>query len=90
MEFSTQHEQTLEWLLRDIDAAQDHVHLVFYIFGDDGVGRRVVEALERAAARGVACRVVADALGSRQFLRRLAPRLNRKGKRPTCEPGLRP
>jgi cardiolipin synthase len=79
VEFSTQHEQTLEWLLRDIDAAQDHVHLVFYIFGDDGVGRRVVEALERAAARGVACRVVADALGSRQFLRRLAPRLNRKG-----------
>ena len=79
LEFSIQHEQTLEWLLRDIDAAQKHVHLVFYIIGDDDVGRRVVEALERAAARGVACRVVADALGSRHFLRRLAPRLNGKG-----------
>ncbi len=65
VEFSTEHEQTLEWLLRDIDAAQHHVHLVFYIIGDDGVGLRVVEALERAATRGVACRVVADALGSR-------------------------
>jgi len=53
LEFSIQHEQTLEWLLRDIDAAQKHVHLVFYIIGDDDVGRRVVEALERAAARGV-------------------------------------
>lgn len=79
VEFSIQHEQTLEWLLRDIDAAQNHVHLVFYIIGDDGVGRRVVEALERAAARGVACRVVADSLGSRLFLRRLAPRLSSKG-----------
>jgi cardiolipin synthase len=79
VEFSIQHEQTLEWLLRDIDAARNHVHLVFYIIGDDCVGRRVVEALERAAARGVACRVVADALGSRLFLRRLAPRLSSKG-----------
>ena len=79
VEFSIQHEQTVEWLLRDIDAAKDHVHLVFYIIRNDGVGRSVVEALERASARGVACRVVADALGSRQFLRRLAPRLNRKG-----------
>ncbi len=79
VEFSTQHEQTLEWLLRDIDAAKHHVHLVFYIIGDDGVGHSVVEALERAAARGVACRVVADALGSRLFLRRLASRLNSKG-----------
>jgi cardiolipin synthase len=79
VEFSIQHEQTLESLLRDIDGAQNHVHLVFYIIGDDGVGRRVVEALERAAARGVACRVVADAMGSRVFLRRIAPRLNRQG-----------
>ena len=79
VEFSIQHEQTLEWLLRDIDAAQDHVHLVFYIIADDEVGRSVVAALERAAARGVTCRVVADALGSRQFLRRLAPRLNSRG-----------
>jgi cardiolipin synthase A/B len=79
IEFSVQHEQTLEWLVRDIDAAQHHVHLVFYIIGIDDVGRRVTEALERAAARGVACRVVADSLGSRQFLRKLAPQLNSKG-----------
>jgi cardiolipin synthase A/B len=79
VEFSVRHEQTLEWLLRDIDAAQRHVHLVFYIIGDDGVGGRVVEALQRATARGVACRVVADALGSRGFLRKFAPRLNSLG-----------
>ena len=81
VEFSIQHEQTLDWLVRDIDAATNHVHLVFYIIGTDGVAGRVVEALERAAARGVACRVVADARGSHQFLKRLAPRLRRAGVR---------
>ena len=39
----------------------------------------MAEALERAAARGVACRVLADAVGSRRFHRRLAPRLRRAG-----------
>src|SRR4029453_2015717 len=34
---------------------------------DDPVAGRVLEALERAAKRGVACRVLADALGSRTF-----------------------
>jgi cardiolipin synthase len=79
VDFSTQHEQTLDWLLADIDTARNHVHLVFYIIRDDGVGRRVAEALERAAARGVACRVVADALGSRPFFRSLADSMTAKG-----------
>jgi len=52
-------------LVADIDAARSHVHLLFYIIADDAVAGRVITALERAAARGVACRVLADALGSR-------------------------
>ena len=43
---------------RVVHAARNHVHLVFYIIRDDCVGRGVIEALERAAARGVSCRVV--------------------------------
>ncbi len=52
-------------LVADIDAAKDHVHVIFYIWLPDGNGLRVVEALKRAAARGVTCRVMADGLGSR-------------------------
>lgn len=52
-------------LVEDIDAAKDHVHLSFYIWLPDGNGLKVVEALKRAAARGVTCRVMADGLGSR-------------------------
>src|SRR6476646_496214 len=56
---------SVESLVADIDAAKDHVHLIFYIWLPDTNGLKVVEALNRAAARGVTCRVMADGLGSR-------------------------
>lgn len=59
----------IDRLVADIDAARDHVHLIFYIWLEDNNGLKVVEALKRAAARGVACRAMADALGSRAMIR---------------------
>jgi cardiolipin synthase len=56
-------------LVADIDAAKDHVHLLFYIWLPDHNGLKVVEALKRAAARGVTCRAMADDLGSRTIIR---------------------
>jgi cardiolipin synthase len=55
----------IDALVADIDAARDHAHLLFYIWLPDNNGRKVVEALKRAASRGVACRAMADGLGSR-------------------------
>src|SRR5213595_4209063 len=55
---------TIESMVADIDASQDHVHLIFYIWLPDNNGLKVVEALKRAATRHVACRVMADGLGS--------------------------
>src|SRR5882762_1118120 len=52
-------------MVADIDASQDHVHLTFYIWLPDNNGLKVVGALQRAAARKVICRVMADGLGSR-------------------------
>ncbi|OEU47013.1 MAG: cardiolipin synthase [Desulfobacterales bacterium C00003060] len=56
---------TIASMVADIDAAKDHVHLLFYIWLPDNNGCRVVEALKRAAAHGVTCRAMADGLGSR-------------------------
>ena len=56
-------------IVADIDAAKDHVHLVFYIWLPDNNGLKVVEALKRAAARGVTCRAMADDLGSRVMIK---------------------
>ena len=55
-------------LVSDIDGATDHVHLMFYIWLTDNSGLRVAEAVERAARRGVTCRVMVDAFGSRAML----------------------
>ena len=52
-------------MVADIDSAEDHVHLLFYIWLPDGNGCKIVEALKRAAVRGVTCRAMADDLGSR-------------------------
>ncbi|WP_339908994.1 phospholipase D-like domain-containing protein, partial [Symmachiella dynata] len=59
---------TIKSMIDDIDAAKDHVHLIFYIWLTDNNGLAVVEALKRAAARGVTCRAMADGLGSRTMI----------------------
>ena len=69
----------IDKLVADIDAAKHHVHLLFYIFADDATGRRVADALARAAKRGVKCRVLVDAVGSRPMFKRLARRMIEQG-----------
>jgi len=56
-------------IVADIDAAKEHVHVLFYIWLTDGNGCRVADALIRAAARGVTCRAMVDNLGSRGMLK---------------------
>jgi cardiolipin synthase len=59
----------IDSMVADIDAATGRVHLLFYIWLPDGNGCKVVEALKRAAARGVVCRAMVDDLGSRAMIR---------------------
>ena len=53
----------------DIEAARLRCHLLMYIWAEVGSGERIGEALIRAAGRGVECRVLVDAVGSKRFLR---------------------
>ena len=63
----------------DIDAAKSHIHLLYYIFADDESGHIVGEALARAAARGVVCRVLYDTLGNGSYLKGMGKRLKEAG-----------
>ncbi len=56
-------------LIADIDAARQSVHILYYIWLEDETGARTAQALVRAARRGVKCRVMVDAVGSRAFTR---------------------
>jgi cardiolipin synthase len=56
-------------LLADIDGAAKTCDLEFYIWSPGAYADEVAKALIRAAVRGVACRVLVDAVGSKAFLR---------------------
>ncbi|MCD9032408.1 cardiolipin synthase [Luteimonas sp. Y-2-2-4F] len=73
------YDASLQRLLADIDAATHRVHLLYYLMFDDAAGEAMAGALERAAARGVRCRLLLDAVGAKRGLRRYARRLGRAG-----------
>jgi cardiolipin synthase len=79
VELLTDYAGSLHRLISDIDAARGHVHLLYYIYQDDETGRRVADALARAAGRGVKCRVLLDAVGSKRALRKLAAKMRGQG-----------
>ena len=54
----------VDQIVRDIDAAQRFVHLEYFMFADDTIGSRVIDALVRARERGVICRVLIDHLSN--------------------------
>lgn len=62
-------QQVFDRLVEDIDAAEKTCHLEFYIWQPGGRAADVAEALIRAEQRGVTCRILVDAMGSRTFLR---------------------
>lgn len=50
-------------LLRELQKATQHIHLEFYIFEDDAIGRMVRDVLIERAKAGVEVRVIYDDVG---------------------------
>ena len=73
------YDEAIARIIADVDGAHRYVHMLFYIFEYDEVGICVADALERAAKRGIAVRVLMDAIGSREGLKHLGPRLRAAG-----------
>lgn len=59
----------LQDFIDEINRAQKTLHLEFYIWALGGDADRVGEALIAAAKRGVACRVLLDSLGSKEWFK---------------------
>lgn len=66
-------DRILEALIADIDACRVRCSLEFYIWHEGGRVDELIEALVRAASRGVAVTALMDGLGSRPFVQRGAP-----------------
>src|SRR5207248_3346056 len=50
-------------LMTAIEAARHHIHIEFFIWRDDECGHAFLEALMRAARRGVEVRLLLDQIG---------------------------
>jgi cardiolipin synthase A/B len=62
-------EEIFDRLIQDIDMAKVNCDFEFYIWHCGGRSNEIVSAIERARQRGVACRILVDALGSQKFLK---------------------
>jgi len=71
--------QAFDCIERDIEAAQHHIHALFYIWKNDETGRRIRDLLARKAREGVQVRVLCDAIGSPVMATRFARPLRRAG-----------
>ena len=66
-------------LVADIEAAQNHINLLFFKFEDDAAGRRIADALIRKAEEGVQVRLIYDDAGNLMVPRRFYRKLRRHG-----------
>lgn len=54
-------------LLKDINGAKNHIHLLYYIIKNDNLSNRVLDAVTEKAKEGVKVRLLFDSLGSRRL-----------------------
>jgi len=64
--FFTHAVEKFEDLLRDIENAKQHIHVEYYVFEGDNIGKKVRDALIRKSLEGVEVRVIYDSFGSRK------------------------
>ena len=53
-------------VLRSLEQAKHHIHMEYYIFSYDDVGKKVVDVLIRKAKEGVEVRIIIDDFGSQK------------------------
>ncbi|SFL49837.1 cardiolipin synthase [Salibacterium qingdaonense] len=71
--------EKFDQLIEDINQATDHIHLQYYIFRNDELGTRLLEALTKKAREGVRVRILYDEMGSRKLPKRAFHTLKKAG-----------
>nr|WP_121273473.1 cardiolipin synthase [Pedobacter schmidteae] len=72
-------EQKFPEVLQAIRNAQHHIHIEYYIYEDDEIGKAIEAALIEKAKEGITVRFIYDDFGSRDIRKKLVPRLKAAG-----------
>lgn len=75
----TDGKEKFDALLKDLKAAKDHIHLLYYIIRHDHLGTQIADILIKKAKEGVEVRMLYDDMGSRSLSRRYIKRLKQAG-----------
>jgi cardiolipin synthase len=79
IDFYTDGVPAFEAMIEAIRGAKHHVHLLFFIFQPDNLGRQFLELLTAKAREGVEVRLLYDAMGSHRLPNRLLKPLHQAG-----------
>ena len=66
-------------LISDIENAEDHIHILYYIIKNDDLSNIVLNALIKKARQGIKVRLLYDSLGSRSISKKLLKELKEAG-----------
>ena len=66
-------------IIRDIKKAKTFIHLEYFIFNYDELGRKIGELLMKKAREGVEIKLIVDGVGSRQLPRHFIKELKKSG-----------
>ncbi|HEX5652962.1 MAG TPA: cardiolipin synthase [Chitinophagaceae bacterium] len=66
-------------VLEALRQARHHIHIEYYIYDDDEIGRTIENILVQKAKEGVEVRFIYDDFGSRSIRKKLVPRLRAAG-----------
>jgi cardiolipin synthase len=84
-------EDKFKQLIEDIKNAKKYIHMEYYIFRGDILGRRIIEELTKKAKNGLEVRLLLDSMGSRKLRKKLLKEyMNAGGKFSLFFPGILP
>ena len=87
----TNGEEKFKQLLEDIKNAKSYIHIEYYIFKKDILGKRIIEELTKKAKEGLEVRLLVDAMGSRMLTKKtLRQYIEAGGKFSLFFPGILP
>jgi cardiolipin synthase len=66
-------------VLKALREAKNHIHIEYYIYEDDKIGRAIEDVLIQKAKEGITVRFIYDDFGSRSIRRKLVKRLKKGG-----------
>jgi cardiolipin synthase len=84
IEVYTDGQEKFKSLMNSLQSATKYIHMQYYIFRNDQIGRKILHILEQKAAQGVEVRLLYDGMGSIALPRNFFNTLKQRGGHTAC------